>query len=63
VNKGKRISIPQIRLSPSDSDLLSQLVRRQSSIKLFFAITINKAQDQTIPIMGLYLPNPVFAHG
>ena len=26
-------------------------------------MTINKAQGQTIPYMGLYLPNPVFAHG
>ena len=26
-------------------------------------MTINKAQGQTIPYMGLYLPYPVFAHG
>ena len=26
-------------------------------------MTINKAQGQTIPIMGLYLPKPVFTHG
>ncbi|CAG8800714.1 1766_t:CDS:1, partial [Gigaspora margarita] len=26
-------------------------------------MTINKAQGQTIPIMGLYLPKPVFSHG
>ena len=26
-------------------------------------MTINKAQGQTIPYMGLYLPNPVFGHG
>ena len=26
-------------------------------------MTINKAQGQTIPNMGLYLPKPVFAHG
>uniref|UniRef100_A0A453BWW1 ATP-dependent DNA helicase n=1 Tax=Aegilops tauschii subsp. strangulata TaxID=200361 RepID=A0A453BWW1_AEGTS len=25
--------------------------------------TINKAQGQTIPIVGVYLPNPVFSHG
>ncbi|CAG8826658.1 32251_t:CDS:1, partial [Gigaspora margarita] len=45
VNKGKRIFIPQIRLSPSDFDLSFQLVRCQFPIKLSFAITINKAQD------------------
>ena len=26
-------------------------------------MTINKAQGQTIPIVGVYLPNPVFSHG
>ena len=28
-----------------------------------FVITINKAQGQTIPIMGLYLPKLAFTHG
>ena len=26
-------------------------------------MTINKAQDQTIPNIGIYLPEPVFSHG
>ena len=26
-------------------------------------MTINKAQGQTIPNVGLYLPKPVFTHG
>jgi len=26
-------------------------------------MTINKAQGQTIPHVGVYLPNPVFSHG
>ncbi|CAG8755950.1 31038_t:CDS:1, partial [Gigaspora margarita] len=26
-------------------------------------MTINKAQGQKIPNMGLYLPKPVFTHG
>lgn len=26
-------------------------------------MTINKAQGQAIPIVGVYLPNPVFSHG
>jgi ATP-dependent exoDNAse (exonuclease V) alpha subunit len=26
-------------------------------------MTINKAQDQTIPNVGVYLPEPVFSHG
>ena len=26
-------------------------------------MTINKAQGQTIPNVGIYLPEPVFSHG
>jgi ATP-dependent DNA helicase PIF1 len=26
-------------------------------------MTINKTQGQTIPIVGVYLPEPVFSHG
>ena len=60
---GKRVFIPRIRITPSDVDLPFQLVRRQFPIRLAFAMTINKAQGQTIPYMGLYLLNPVFSHG
>jgi ATP-dependent DNA helicase PIF1 len=37
--------------------------RKQFPIRLSFAMTINKAQGQTIPHVGIYLPEPVFAHG
>ena len=37
--------------------------RKQFPIRLSFAMTINKAQGQTIPIVGFYLPNLVFSHG
>jgi hypothetical protein len=60
---GKRVFIPRIRITPSDADLPFQLVRRQFPIRVAFAMTINKAQGQTIPYMGLYLPDPVFSHG
>jgi ATP-dependent DNA helicase PIF1 len=30
---------------------------------LSFAMTINKAQGQTIPNVGIYLPELVFSHG
>ena len=63
VNQGKRIFLPRFKLSPSDIDLPFTLVKRQFLIKLSFAMTINKAQGQTIPIMGLYLPKSVFTHG
>ena len=60
---GNRVFIPRIRIAPSDVDLPFQLVRRQFPIRLAFAMTINKAQGQTIPYMELDLRNPVFAHG
>jgi ATP-dependent DNA helicase PIF1 len=40
-----------------------KLKRKQFPIMLSFAMTINKAQGQTIPIVGVYLPEPVFSHG
>jgi hypothetical protein len=63
VNQGYRVFIPQVRLTPSDTDLPFSLVIRQFPIKLSFAMTINKAQGQTIQNMGLYLPKSVFTHG
>ncbi|CAG8586819.1 2367_t:CDS:2, partial [Dentiscutata heterogama] len=60
---GLRVFIPHIVLEPSDTELPFKLRRRQFSIKLAFALTINKAQGQTIPNLRLYLPEPVFTHG
>ena len=61
---GKRVFIPRIPLSPSeDINLPFKFKRKQFPIRLSFAMTINKAQGQTIPIVGIYLPEPVFAHG
>jgi ATP-dependent DNA helicase PIF1 len=36
---------------------------KQFPILLSFAVTINKAHGQIIPHVGIYLPEPVFAHG
>ncbi|CAG8842443.1 10197_t:CDS:2, partial [Gigaspora margarita] len=36
---------------------------RQFPIKLAFVLTIKKSQGQTIPRIGLYIPEHVFAHG
>jgi ATP-dependent DNA helicase PIF1 len=60
---GKRVFIPRIPMSPSeDLSLLSKLKRKQSLIRLSFTMIINKAQGQTIPHVGMYLPETVFAH-
>ncbi|KAM2105737.1 hypothetical protein ACFX1R_016212 [Malus domestica] len=38
-------------------------MRKQFTVKLSFAPTINKSQGQTIPNVGIYLPDHVFSHG
>uniref|UniRef100_A0A453IEU6 DNA helicase Pif1-like 2B domain-containing protein n=1 Tax=Aegilops tauschii subsp. strangulata TaxID=200361 RepID=A0A453IEU6_AEGTS len=61
---GRRVFLPRIPLSPSDNDMFPfKFKRKQFPVRLSFAMTINKAQGQTIPIVGVYLPNPVFSHG
>ncbi|TVU02823.1 hypothetical protein EJB05_51671, partial [Eragrostis curvula] len=61
---GKRVFIPRIPLLPSeDLTLPFKFKRIQFPVRLSFAMTINKAQGQTIPHVGVYLPEPVFSHG
>ncbi|KAL4566121.1 hypothetical protein LXL04_030231 [Taraxacum kok-saghyz] len=61
---GKRVFLPRIPLCPSADDMLPfKLKRKQFPIRLSFAMTINKVQGQTIPNVGVYLPESVFSHG
>jgi PIF1-like helicase/Helicase len=62
-NAGNRVFIPRVTLTPSDNDLPFTLKRRQFPIRLAFAMTINKAQGQTMSRVGIYLRNEVFSHG
>jgi ATP-dependent DNA helicase PIF1 len=63
-HSGKWAFLPRIPLSPpEDVTLPFKLKRKQFPIRLNFAMTINKAQGQTIPMVGVYLPEPVFFHG
>ncbi|KAJ1693995.1 hypothetical protein LUZ63_010693 [Rhynchospora breviuscula] len=60
----KMIFIPRIPLSPADDDLFPfRFKRKQFPVRLCFAITINKAQGQTIPNVRVYLSEPMFSHG
>nr|GEX64745.1 PIF1 helicase [Tanacetum cinerariifolium] len=59
-----RVLLPRIPLAPSEEDMFPfKLNRTQFSVRLSFAMTINKAQGQTIPNVGVYLPDSVFSHG
>ena len=63
VHKGKCVLIPRITLIPSDTQFPFTLKRRQFPIRPCFAMTMNKAQGQTLDFVGIYLPEDVFSHG
>ncbi|GFS13321.1 ATP-dependent DNA helicase pif1 [Elysia marginata] len=52
--------IPRISLQPSDSSLPFSFVRRQFPLQPCMAVTVNKAQGQTMKFIGLHLETPVF---
>ncbi|XP_020255466.1 uncharacterized protein LOC109832529 [Asparagus officinalis] len=63
-HSGQNVMIPRIPLSPAENEGYPfQFRRKQFPIRLCFAMTINKAQGQTIPYVGVYLPHHVFSHG
>jgi len=63
-NRGERVFLPRIPLQPSEIDKFSVVfTTTQFPIRLCFAMTINKAQGQTLEHVGIYLPGPVFSHG
>jgi len=39
------------------------LCRRQFPVRPAFAMTINKVQGQTLKMVDIFLPEPVFTHG
>jgi hypothetical protein len=62
---GETALIPQITLTPllTNVDFAIKLKRRQFPIQLAFAMTINKAQGQTLTHIRIDLRKPVFSHG
>ncbi|OWZ00029.1 Helitron helicase [Phytophthora megakarya] len=63
--KGNTVFIPRIIFYTNDDDkeFPFQLKRKQFPVVPAFAMTINKAQGQSIHHVGIYLESPVFAHG
>ena len=59
--KGEDVLIPRIPMIPTDMSF--QFKRLQFLILLAFAITINKAQGQSLELCGLYLHTDCFSHG
>ena len=60
---GKVVFIPRINSNPTDTALPFKFRRRQFPLRPAFAMTINKAQGQTLRMAGLYLPTHPFSHG
>jgi len=61
---GGIVFIPRISLIPTGAtDLTFQMKRHQFPVRLAFALSINKAQGQSVKSVGIYLKTPVFAHG
>ncbi|XP_060855199.1 ATP-dependent DNA helicase pif1-like [Metopolophium dirhodum] len=59
--KGEKIFLPKIPLYPNDFPV--KFRRVQFPIKVCFAMTINKAQGQTLTYCGVDLENNCFSHG
>ncbi|KAG5561727.1 hypothetical protein RHGRI_004692 [Rhododendron griersonianum] len=61
---GELVLLPRIPLLTVENEAIPfKFKHTQFPICLCFAMTINKAQGQTIPYVGLYLPQNVFSHG
>ncbi|KAL8587418.1 hypothetical protein ACOMHN_062151 [Nucella lapillus] len=59
--KGEDVFIPRIPIIPND--MLFEFKRLQFPIRLAFAMTINKAQGQSLKVAGIDLTEPCFSHG
>ena len=55
--------IPRLRLDADEDAFPFSWSRCQFPVRIAFAMTINKAQGQTLQRVGVYLLEPCFSHG
>ena len=60
---GRTTFIPRLTIIPSETQVPFEFCRRQFPVRVCFAMSINKAQGQTVKYVGLDLRNAVFTHG
>jgi hypothetical protein len=60
---GNIAMIPRIKLNPDDGKLPFPMQRLQFPIKLSYCMTINKAQGQSLNLVGVHLLEKIFGHG
>ncbi|XP_020985847.1 uncharacterized protein LOC110274849 [Arachis duranensis] len=61
-NIGDKVYIPRMNLIPSNLGLSFKFQRRQFSLTVCFAMTINMSQGQSLSYVRLYLSKSVFTH-
>ena len=57
------VAIPRICLRPKEKEYPFEWSRLQFPITVAFSTTINKAQGDSLKMIGIWLPAPVFGHG
>lgn len=60
---GETVLIPRMKLSPDEGVFGFEWSRLQFPVRVAFAMTINKAQGQTLARVGVFLEQPCFSHG
>lgn len=60
---GETAFVPRITLQPPETMIGFVFKRKQFPVRLAFAMTINKAQGQSVRNIGIDLRTPVFTHG
>ncbi|GJV93168.1 DNA helicase [Tanacetum coccineum] len=59
----QKVFLPRILLTVNDPRRPFIFRRKQFPVKVCYAMTINKAQGQSLKKIGIYLAEPVFGHG